>query len=185
MPWRIAARAVIPVPALSGVKRNSGNENTNSQTALIGAEIRSCSWLDTSSPNKTLSGSQPQSMIGWAGRANAYNMATKMISVPPLPRLSASPDKLPSRLYGTIEGNIALWKTSVNAKPVPAIARAIATVTTPRISWPGTAYQRRRIAGIIMITDAAIHGLRRPTLSAIAPRNGARLAVIRPAKPVI
>ena len=80
---------------------------------------------------------------------------------------------------------MALWNTSVNAKPVPATASATASVTMPTFACPGTASQSSRMAGTIKAMKAAIHGLRRPTLSAMAPRKGAAQAVTTPAKPVM
>ena len=108
-----------------------------------------------------------------------------MNNAPPLPSARPQPDTVPRRWYGTTDGSIALWKTSVNAKPAPATAKATAKVTMPTSACPGTASQSSRIAGTITAMKAPIHGLRRPTLSAIAPRNGATAAVTRPAKPLM
>ena len=88
----------------------------------MGAAIRSCSKVDVSRPNSTWSGNQSQSSNPDAGSANAYSIATRMMSAPPLPSASPQPDTVPRRWYGTTLGSIALWKTSVNANPVPATA---------------------------------------------------------------
>ena len=167
------------------MKKNSGSANSTSQTAVMGAAMRSCSNASVSSPNITWSGSQPQSSKPDAGSAKAYSMPTRMIKAPPLPSASPQPDTVPKRGYGTTEGSMALWKTSVKAKPVPATASATARVTMPQPACPGTASHNSRMAGTIIAMKQAIHGLRRPTLSATAPRNGARQAVTSPAKPLM
>ena len=161
----------MPPPAWSGVKKNSGSAKTTSHTAVMGAAMRSCSNMAVSRPNITSSGSQPQSSRPDAGSAKQYSMAARMKSAPPLPSARPQPDTVPRRWYGTTDGSMALWNTSVKANPVPATASATARVRMPKPAWPGTAIHSSRMAGTIIAMNAAIHGLRRPTLSAMAPRN--------------
>src|SRR5215468_8828660 len=112
-------------------------------------------------------------------------MNTRISSDDAFPAASPSPDRKPIRSRGAIDGSIALWNTAeysnaaelaISMKPIQAIERPCSF---------GSAYQRNQLVGAITATKKAIHGLRRPPESAIAPRIGAKIAVAMPLQPLI
>ncbi len=78
-----------------------------------------------------------------------------------------------------------MWNTAEysNAAEFAISMNAIQPIESP--CWFGSAYQRNQLVGAITHTKKAIHGLRRPPESAIAPRIGAKIAVAMPLQPLI
>ena len=77
---------------------------------------------------------------------------------------------------------MALLKTAANS--IPNTASATAKMTKPRFAMPGTANHKSRQPAMPSTENTAIHGLRGPDASAIAPSTGEERAISRPPMPV-
>ena len=62
-----------------------------------------------------------------------------------------------------------------------AVAATITAAAIRRIFEPGCAHHSDRDAPAHVTTNAAIHGLRRPAASAMAPKIGVKTAISTPA----
>jgi len=93
------------------------------------------------------------------------------------------PDNRPMRSGGTSVGIIALLNTVANSTPTVAMPNAI---NSGRITlWsPGLPIHISDEPTTSSAPNAAIHGLRRPLASAIAPSTGDISAMTRPADAV-
>ena len=76
---------------------------------------------------------------------------------------------------------MALLKTVANSAPMAATANASSTGVTPP---PGTPNHKAHAPTINRAPKPAIHGLRGPAASAIAPRIGENTAMMNPAEPL-
>ncbi len=93
------------------------------------------------------------------------------------------PDNRPILSGGTSEGIIALLKTVANSTPMVAIAYASSSGGMTLTS-PGLPIHIRQEPITSSAPKPAIHGLRRPLASAIAPSSGDISAIINPAAAV-
>ena len=87
------------------------------------------------------------------------------------------------RSGGTSVGIIALLNTVANSTPTVAMPNAIKSGRITSGS-PGLPIHMMHAPMTKIAPNAAIHGLRRPPASAIAPRTGDNTAMTRPAADV-
>lgn len=99
----------------------------------------------------------------------------------PLPSAKASPDNPPRRARGATEDSIAAWNTFENSKTTLLSTSIAATMKICVGVELRTPNQVPAKLSTIRPAKNASHGLRRPPLSAMAPRNGAKTAPMRPA----
>ncbi len=90
------------------------------------------------------------------------------------------PDNRPIRSGGTNVGIIALLKTVANSTPMVAIANTSSSGAMTLTS-PGLPNHISEEPITSIVPNAAIHGLRRPLASAIAPSTGDNSAIVKPA----